>query len=313
MVVGLDEVVGGDAVHHFPVAEGDEVELLAYSHLQVLLCVDIQEDVSYIVSAVGGHVVVNPQRALGVHVSVGDVDGGVVRVEDAALRKFAGLHDAVVVVHARGDGVEVGARLRAVRGNLDERHEMGGLASYKHCGADRCGDRGHVSHRNGHRGCGIEGDRAVFETGGETFRHARCRRHVVEEIGAAVQRKNGFAACCLAVTHNHSLLYTCLANDLVINGVVSAICPAAVGGIRRYGVHNQFQCFVAYSNLQRAVDGSAVGVVRCEDIGAGRGCEVVHFVGRRAHFNRRPGCLFCQRHRGADGIHRDLHVACHGS
>ena len=33
MVVGLDEIVGGDAVHYFPVAEGDEVELLADSHL----------------------------------------------------------------------------------------------------------------------------------------------------------------------------------------------------------------------------------------------------------------------------------------
>ena len=256
---------------------------------------------------------VNPQRALGLHVSVGDVDSGVVRVEDAALCEFAGLHDAVVVVHTRGDCVEVGARLRAVCGNLDERHEMGGLASHKNGGTDRCGDRGHVSHRNGHRGCGVEGNRAVFETGGETFSNAGRGGHVVEEIGAAVQCKNGLAAGCLAVTHNHGLLYTCLANDLVINGVVSAICPAAVGGIRRYSVHNQFQCFVAYSNLQRAVDSSAVGVIRRQDIGAGRGCEVVHFVGRRAHFNRRPGRLFCQRHRGADGIHRDLHVACHGS
>ena len=59
MVIGFDEIVVDDIINDFPIAQIDNLVGFSLFQLQITLGVDVQEDIRYIVTAVGGDITVD--------------------------------------------------------------------------------------------------------------------------------------------------------------------------------------------------------------------------------------------------------------
>ena len=155
--VGLDEVVGGDAVGELPVAHGQDVVGVAdVSQQQVSALVDVEEDVSHVVAFIAGHVVVDELRVLGREVGIGESQlgtflGVTTHGEDTGLGILAFLADTVVILLLVGqlEGIDLSSAIGddALGLHLLELYEVGRLGAEEKCGLSRNGHIKCIAHR----------------------------------------------------------------------------------------------------------------------------------------------------------------------